>query len=695
MNLNTGVKLHNRFDILKIRDGEVIQRGVAENILLDRVYERLTAGYGYFNKIHFGSGNGSPTADRRVLFSPIGYKIAEIDEVIKSVPNSKVTRKIVLNPEEFVGDTITEVGISESTSEINSHAMIKDSEGNTLSITKSDIDVVVIYATVFVTLNLGAGIELTGMPDDNVLLKWLLEDTTPSSTVYFESGSCGLESTGEQVGVVSDYLVKTSNASFVQDLTNKKRTITHRFGITDGNGAVREIAGQNWFRLKMPALGVHEQQAFVNIEIGTGDGVEEGFKLPFNYVDDSTLVVKKDGVTTNDYVIDKFVDDYNFRYDSFDLFAENGRWNRGCGRFSTDGSTMVIANAYEYRSEPLLRIYDYIDGKFELKGLSEFTASYNYPPNDIFISDDKEKILVRLQNSAKNIKLFEKVDGKYEMIETDLFGDYIYAIFMNKEGTRIYTAYQVINIYEKVNGTWTLVDSIPNDSISYRYGLRVSDNEETILCVYSGTPYVEVIDKVNDSWLTRSLDVLPDAGDSSVSILTGDGNEIFVSNGDNAPYFLHYVRNGEAFEQQSSITGLDATGISYATINNNEDMIFISYGLTKKDYSVLSKVDGTWEYIGDFIHPDNDNRIATAERFTPNQFSFSPDDKIIVCGMYTEDYMEPVFVYNIERLKTKIKFNTPPAVNEVITADFSVDGIAKTEDYVVDVTMTLQFGEGA
>ncbi len=57
-------------------------------------------------------------------------------------PISKWTRKIVLNPEEYVGKSITEVGISDtysttkSKSYINTHALIKDAEGNLLSIEK-------------------------------------------------------------------------------------------------------------------------------------------------------------------------------------------------------------------------------------------------------------------------------------------------------------------------------------------------------------------------------------------------------------------------------------------------------------------------------------------------------------------------------------------------------------------------------
>ena len=42
---------------------------------------------------------------------------------------------------------------------------------------------------------------------------------------------------------------------------------------------------------------------------------------------------------------------------------------------------------------------------------------------------------------------------------------------------------------------------------------------------------------------------------------------------------------------------------------------------------------------------------------------------------------------------TDIVFNEPPAVDVVVTADYTVDGIHKTDQYVVDTSFAIQFGE--
>ena len=43
---------------------------------------------------------------------------------------------------------------------------------------------------------------------------------------------------------------------------------------------------------------------------------------------------------------------------------------------------------------------------------------------------------------------------------------------------------------------------------------------------------------------------------------------------------------------------------------------------------------------------------------------------------------------------TQITFDTPPTLGDVITADYTVDGVHKTDQYVIDISFEIQFGEG-
>lgn len=145
-------KFHNRFDIVvtNVETGEVELRGQAENMVLNRIYTRLVAFSSYFDQIVFGTGSGTMDPTRTTLFNRVGNKPCSTVELIREFPVSKWTKSIRLEATEFNGNILTEVGISETTTSINTHAMITDAEGNQLTIEKTPVRIIDIYATVFI-----------------------------------------------------------------------------------------------------------------------------------------------------------------------------------------------------------------------------------------------------------------------------------------------------------------------------------------------------------------------------------------------------------------------------------------------------------------------------------------------------------------------------------------------------------------
>jgi hypothetical protein len=152
MKVKVKPKFHNRFDIVVTNalTGEVELKGQAENMVLDRMYTRLVVLGSYFDQIVFGSGSGTLDPTRTTLFSRVGNKACSTVELIRAFPVSKWTKSIRLEATEFNGNVLTEVGISETTTNINTHAMITDAEGNQLTIEKTPVRIIDIYATVFV-----------------------------------------------------------------------------------------------------------------------------------------------------------------------------------------------------------------------------------------------------------------------------------------------------------------------------------------------------------------------------------------------------------------------------------------------------------------------------------------------------------------------------------------------------------------
>ena len=291
MNIKGNSVLHNRFDIVvsNIETGEVIQKAQAENIVLDRMYTQLCNFSTYFVNIVFGTGTGIPTASRTTLFSRLGYKTAVDEEIVRSYPTSKWVKKIRLESSEYNGSTITEVGISNETTNVNTHAMITDSEGNPLSITKNSLMVVDIYATVFIEIpNVDSGLfyvnngwrdYLTGGSAPNNIIK-------VATTKYDENYSESLYGYNQ-------------TATRTVDVANKRVTVATRLEAGTFN---KEIQFVDWvgvgLRIKLPRTGIYEGTQRNNIQIGVGDGVKTSFLIP-NTVYENLIITVDDVIVSN------------------------------------------------------------------------------------------------------------------------------------------------------------------------------------------------------------------------------------------------------------------------------------------------------------------------------------------------------------------------------------------------------------
>lgn len=167
IDLDINAKIHNRFDIEVIDSGsgKVKQQAVGYNVICDNLWSKLlSTNWGYFNYIHYGDGSGTPSPSDTSLFSFIGYKAIEtstsdaspiVKPIIKIDYEAgvySITNGATLGTGDAVGKTITEVGIaySSSANTLCTHSMLQDMNGNPVSITKTDTDVIHIYATMFV-----------------------------------------------------------------------------------------------------------------------------------------------------------------------------------------------------------------------------------------------------------------------------------------------------------------------------------------------------------------------------------------------------------------------------------------------------------------------------------------------------------------------------------------------------------------
>lgn len=157
VNLDFNAKIHNRFDI-EVHDaktGEVKQRAQAFNVICDALWTRLLSGNAYFVYIIYGSGTGTPAATDTALFNKINaiyvtgdtYSVND-DNLTSAVVSMR--KQITIGTEVSNGSTIREVGIGYDDTHIVTHAMLQDMNGNPISITKTNVDVITIYATIYI-----------------------------------------------------------------------------------------------------------------------------------------------------------------------------------------------------------------------------------------------------------------------------------------------------------------------------------------------------------------------------------------------------------------------------------------------------------------------------------------------------------------------------------------------------------------
>lgn len=151
-----GAKIHNRFnvEVIDARTGKVRQTCQGHNVICNQLWTNWFLQVAWNSYIFYGSGDGIPSADDTTLFNRIGYAASSVHSVEGNSDEHWVsyTKKIQLSESTAVGSEISEVGIAYGSTETNlcTHAMLQDMNGNPISIEKTDTDIINIYATVFV-----------------------------------------------------------------------------------------------------------------------------------------------------------------------------------------------------------------------------------------------------------------------------------------------------------------------------------------------------------------------------------------------------------------------------------------------------------------------------------------------------------------------------------------------------------------
>lgn len=300
-------KIRNRFDfhVEDIATGEK-QILTAHNRVLNQMWTYLCNGSSWAGHLHFGRGTGELSDERNTLFARISSKALSSHESRIDMPISYRTRKIVLNPEEFVGEIITEVGIgaSATVTSLVTHALLEDAEGNPISLEKTDTMVVTIYATVYADMSdaenaYGGKLKLIqAYPGGG---NWLISACLGgglSAVTYVIGRRYGDRSNRFQSGCLSQIGNASSSATGSADHPNRRRIFPlRRFDHNTANGEfVAEFGVPSIWSACLPLDGVFSGHPHEEVATGVGDDTKTRFNLPNYPIDPASVTLYVDSV---------------------------------------------------------------------------------------------------------------------------------------------------------------------------------------------------------------------------------------------------------------------------------------------------------------------------------------------------------------------------------------------------------------
>lgn len=681
MERGINITLHNKFDI-EVRNastGELKQQVTAYNIVLDAMWTRILARNTFMSAIHIGTGTGTLDPARTSLFTLLVARSATWDSTGSILPNLYRRVKIQLEPSEYVGSTITEVGVAYGTTSSNlvTHALLTDSEGNPISITKTSTEVVVIYATIFFTVGTLpsyvklTGISSTGSASGNQLLaslfnqSWSLETDIRLGT-YADTLAATLPTSlrGSEIA--------TKTATLTTDAATKKINFpVRRFEVAEANtlnGAIQEIAVGGSFNIQLPNEN-YTGTTYTDIILSGQDGSKVLFMLPSIDIDTATLSVKVNDVATAVTIVPvpffkkytptgsfsgrpSFYDDETF----MDTNTASGQ--EAIKKYAWDGTQLIqvfnrsiTPTSYPYFARvdlsPLAYIYPAAEKLYVVKDIDTLDTLYTVTPNST---------------------------GRYRFVEDNIF----FFIDNLNYGTFSWNAIYTLN-----NGaTWQTKNVISNFINTDYMSDKVSYNKTRKIAFQgtgsSGTTAFRLL-SLNTATVALSAISCPTATASSFGEFNPLGT-LLATFGTHAGIYTFEEVGGvwtrtDIFPDSAPVvyTGGWFIGSNY----------FLAFNSTQ--YSIWVKSGSAWFKAINNGTIDSLTEVALSYNMQGN--TVSPNGLLAGFNSYTVNGIAKGALS-----KTAIQFATAPLATDEIKVTYTVKGIHKTANYVVDVSGYIQFG---
>ncbi len=378
MNLYEKVNVHNKFEFLVVDSvtGKEKQKAVAYNTILDQWFNaRVVNAYPSYNNgasrtydvlqyITFGTGTGTISPTRTSLFTYLDRKTATTQQIVYGYPTSYVQKQIKLEANEYIGKTITEVGFefycsqfwaSDSKYYLMTHALLQDSEGNQIAISKTDTDVVYITAT-FYCSHTPAGFGANAVypaADKNYIARWVLTggfDTTVRFSKFnleYSSDMLSYSSGGQQIRT-GEKSMDLSTA--IGNLATGKMDLPMLTFLDSecNNRIIKHLGVAGIGAITFPNHDLFPPYLVERIPIGTGDGVLTDFniKAPLIMLGSETIYVNNVAKVRD---VDYTIDYENNCGDWYENYHTAGLTCKSAGVSFGDLASKTPNSSYDYR----------------------------------------------------------------------------------------------------------------------------------------------------------------------------------------------------------------------------------------------------------------------------------------------------------------------------------------------------------
>jgi len=678
MNFNASVKLHNKFEMYAkdIRTGKERLVGTAYNMVLNAMWTQIISDRrSPFDYICYGRGTGEITPDRTSLFSQIAQvsvtSSSAITEEVYSGDSGYLKKKIELSPSTAVGESITEIGIR-GYNRLVTHALLKDAEGNPISFTKTDTDVVTIYATLYCKLSVTSPLEFSQSQGSSGAAYYILRYGYIDSSIKVSRNPLPLDMDSINAAGICDASAASKSSSRIAfDVATATESYKARFEIADANFFIKEIQIADTASVLVPENSLISKVLYENVPLGNGDNSKTKFLLPSPYVEEPLVDVKVNSVSVP-FTIEK-----NPR---IALACGTNNSNGGSGYSSypsvvypTPWGNKWIGNG-EYKVQygkvhrGYLRQYGIFSptvGSFPDKP-SVSARSSSQPiflnteqvcvlPVNVWIdfsTDEAKSIPSRFGDIAPSTGVMT-TDDQY-LIYADSSDGYIRLAKKDTDGKY----YRVGDSQAGASGRYT-----------YKNNFITADGSHVVFAGYHGL-VIASIDTLSETITQEVYDssyyaVVCEFGGRIYSFSSGNYNIYELADG---VFTLAY---SGAYDYTSSLYGGGLVGDGLCIISGSD--------ISNARFLRLLP-DGVEHYV-----PESE----VSHSVTSINSLITDGGPIIYCGI--DRSARTLFVDESEIF---VVLNSAPTDSESVTASYKTEGIHKTDQFVLDVTFSVSYAEG-